>query len=623
MGRLFCFILCDLPQIIGKNIIISFMNSEFVLILKVIIVRIGQQGWGSALVIDYHTKKNIPSGEVPRIGSRIDFTFSPAGIINNNDGEELKSSEEEDFVIPSVGETWFAQQGKPAFKLKGRTIESNIIIVVNRNGQIDKKPPTGHLSEWHAVQFDMASMQPWQVPVCIPYLPTPAGMYTCSMVPGETNMVCMLSLTQREPGLSICPPGISNPVRQIDLVGVLLNWQEGEITSNGALPEIISSTAIELFKPIEPEFPLRASCIVAYPMDKVQEKERIYCCFRTSNMTLQSQVMSVRAVVQHKPDSIITLSTFSFTTTELNPHYLYSSYSMLNVAGLYRGFIPFEINTPVITAEQKAVGEYKTDWLWQSTRDNPESTDAIWHVIEVMPVTTYLTLSEPQYPWEKSHFVLGAEPSAQVAPYQKLLRLACCWAAGAQSEFEVAKNITTYLLNHPLFIYYISASAFTIYKTQNNIPLNPCKGEDACRIFNATKLGEVLWGMEGNSVAVDCVDLSHIVMLLANSIGCNMRVVTLANTQDPSSGFTVNTIIPLGSNTPNSHYSFTFHQVAYTGDFSKGTALIFDPCFRFYKDGHARPTLGIPSEKYLQLLAATPGTVQFESDACPEIIQFI
>jgi hypothetical protein len=438
-------------------------------------------------------------------------------------------------------------------------------------------------------------------------------------------MLYFLKLVEPVADNPASPSIIHNITSQIELVGAIFNWQTGAIRS-GTLssPEIFSSHAIKMLQPIAPEFPLVNSCVVAYPIDTMESTEKIYCCFRTANMDLRLQVVHVRAIQQGWPDSFgITNTSFSFATTELHSMHLYSSYSALNSVALYQGFIPLEINTDVITNDEKAVGEYRSDWLWQSTLDDPDSQNAVWYNIQRMPVVTCLTLRQPQHPWATAHFTVSENPKNNTYPFERLLRMACRWAAGARNEFDVAKKITEHLLESPLFIYSTSASAFTVYNASNNIPISPCSGDSACVVFNANKLNEIIEGMNGTYIPVDCVDLSHTVMLLANSIGCNMKLAILYNQSDPLSGFCVNPIIPLGSGEPNAHFSFTFHQVAYLGNAEDGTAQVFDPCFRFDTNGLISPTLGTPLEEYIEKLELDPGTIQIQQGSCPEIIELI
>ena len=266
----------------------------------------------------------------------------------------------------------------------------------------------------------------------------------------------------------------------------------------------------------------------------------------------------------------------------------------------------------------KTVGEYDSTWHWQYCLDEPTEVREEWIDIESTQVETYLTLDVPGFPWNL-HPREHRFSTVYSAPLVGMVVLACRMAAGARNEAEALQNIATALIDSGRFVYNYGATAFVIADLDpaTNLPNGRSK-------IKLARMMEAVQGMLGRAIAADCVDLSHILMLLANSIGCNAKVGMLSGASSPSAGFNTLESITLGANYPVTGANYSFNQIVYLGEQFTLDAIVYDICFQVKTTaGTFVPALGMSLEQYLLLLVGDPSLVVETTFAPHEHIRFI
>ncbi len=549
-----------------------------------------------------------------------------------------------------LGQTWTISSKGDEYFLDNLIANGPTVIKVDWQGKISilnagnaSKPHEPANWIWEAYRANPTTTYDMLAPQYIAYTPTPAGIYLCTVDEQQKNILCALQLIARQPNIPTSPVVIDCKTSDVSLVGIKLSWQTAEYRSTA----IVDSNAIQMYRETSSEFPISTSIVAAFPLSTLRRYEVIFCAFKTNNPTLARQVVNVRAIRRGWPDSYtITCQAFSFWT-DLHGEYWYSSYYNCE------GFIQFNIDTEILFWESKTVGIFPSDWLWQSTVGDPARADTIWKDIALTPFELCLTLAPPQYPWnaigneaqngnnsqhsthpvsqqrtpsKKQQIINRSSPSAQNAPYAGLVRKACLWARGATNQHEAAKKIIEGLTDSGIFVYDPNLSLFVHYEVdKHQLPLSPCDPNGGI-VVNGTRMVETLEGMLGEFMSADCVDLSHLVMLLANSIGCNMKVGRLENLTSVGTKFNLELVQPLGSNKPLPDQQFIFHEVAYIGDEFDDDALVFDPCLKLCFPIHETPTyaMGMRLSEYLSRLVGcnSPCGPKIYSD-CPERITFI
>lgn len=373
---------------------------------------------------------------------------------------------------------------------------------------------------------------------------------------------------------------------EINLVAVKFTFQDDE-----------QSAAIPMLYPVAPEYPPHNLTSVAYPLKALPPQAKIYCNFKATDSSFaqsrNTSTVSVRAVIAGSSTDIVVLQKYFGWLSNL------FSFSAPDI-----GFIPFMVDTAILFGNTPVVGVYNSVWNWQWAPGFGSSPTTEWKTFATTTIEFLLTLDKPFHPWEwRVH--ANDRRSNGLIPYHSLVRHACCWAQGATSQAQACELITKGLMEQTKF-QYSAANAYTIYEIDQTTgcPISPDLSSDFQ--IRVGDLVDRLHGWDGKGNQVNCADLSHILMLLANAIGCRLSVGRLQNSANPNHVFGVNEIIPLHCNQSSSE-AFMFHVVAYLGEAFDKDSLIFDACLTF-PDGNNLPisVFGMPQTEYIQRLAQNP-----------------
>jgi hypothetical protein len=415
-----------------------------------------------------------------------------------------------------------------------------------------------------------------------PYLQTPTGFYKCAVLPLDLDIPFGIDmLTQIVPAADIpASPSVIH-LGGIEFVAVKFQYSTTDAVSR----------AVQMYRPVAPEYPSRNYCVVAYPASVVQPQETIYVSLKTTNYDFALKVVHLRAIVKGKLEAyLIGCTPFNFWANS-RQSILFSSF------GGEDGYIPFSIDLSHLLPITNEVGEYINKWQWQYCLGDPAPKSQKWYDIEEMTVRIYCTLDYPSAPWGGTQN-RPLMPTANSAPLVGLLVNACRYAAGATTELQAASLITTEMINCSTYIY-DTAPRYTTYAayTSANIPETNSQLK-----INVISLMETLTGMMGSPLTVNCVDLSRTLLLLANSIGCKLQVAMLTNVV-PTTGFDLQPHIPVGTHAVITTGHFNFHQIAYWVNPDDESPWIFDPCLCLVdENGTTTPVLGIPYNDYVSKL---------------------
>ncbi|MEY3442136.1 MAG: hypothetical protein RLZZ519_417, partial [Bacteroidota bacterium] len=374
------------------------------------------------------------------------------------------------------------------------------------------------------------------------------------------------------------------------------------------------SDAIPLLYPVAPEYPPRSLTSVAYELNDLPQKVKIYCLFKATDsgfsQSRNTSTVSVRAVLAKSGTDIAVCQKYFGWDSKL------FSYSAPDI-----GFIPFMLDTTILFGDNATVGVYESEWEWQWAMGLGSSPTAEWKTFATTTIEFLLTLNKPYHPWG---WRLHANDlrSKTLIPFASLVRHACKWAQGATKEATVCALVAKGFTEQTKF-QYSTANAYTIYQIDpsTRCPISLDNTPDFQ--IRATDLVDRLHGWDGNGNKANCADLAHILMLIANAIGCCLSVGILQNSANPNQVFSVNEIIPLNCELTSSE-AFMFHVVAYLGDSFDENALVFDACLQF-PNGTDSPisVLGMPQTEYIQRLAKNPADCIPQKYAARERIHLI
>ncbi len=526
---------------------------------------------------------------------------SPNGFINFGTSRIEFAFVREMTPIPAINQIWVMCKNGIAVELI-HEITAQTVIFADSNGGIamvnmpfPSNSSSSVVGSWQAVNPDPATNHALSVPSYLPYAPTPCGFYTCSIVLSDVakqvtglNLLAASANIPRSP--SVIPKRESIPsTGEIREDGIKLSATKFYYRSGDDV-----SRALAMHRPFSPEYPPHSNCIVAYPIDSINGNQLVWCSFETSNPDFACRVSNVRAIIEGPQES--------YLVTTMACHFWanHAEAKLISAFGKYTGYLPFEVDTRPLIPDHKVVGEYPKTWLWQYCLGDPSLLETEWIDIERVHVCIYLTVGYPTFPWA-AHDPKVVNPSRNTPPHVGLVINACRLAAGATNPDEVATFITKELANSSHFVYDGRVNRFTTYRTndQDKMPIGSLE-------IDAVELMETISGLLAGPIAVDCVDLSRALLLLANSIGGTLKIGMIKTTNIPDQGFSLNSLWPLGSTKKQSAGRFQFHQVAYIGDQFDENAKIYDPCVQFIdENGQPQPVLGVDREKYLDLLVGT------------------
>jgi hypothetical protein len=373
------------------------------------------------------------------------------------------------------------------------------------------------------------------------------------------------------------------------------------------------AVAIPMSHPIAPEYPPRNRTSVAYARTNLPAEVKIYCNFKAIDagftQSRSTSTVSVRAVIGGSTAAIVVgqkyfgwLDLFSYSNPDI-------------------GFIPFLVDTSILFGATQAIGVYSSEWEWQWAPGLGFGPDAEWKPFATTTIEFLLTLDKPSQPWGCRLHPNDLRRNVLI-PYDALVRHACTWAQGATTEVDACALITKGFMEQTRF-QYSASNAYTDYEIDptTNCPISPEKSPDFQ--VRCSAIVDRLHGWDGRGKQANCADMAHVLMLLANTIGCKLSVGRLENSSNPKSVFKVNEVNPLRC-AANTAGEWMFHMVAYLGDAFDAHALIFDACLQF-PNGTDTPdyVLGMPLPEYIQKLAQNPADCIPQQYATQERIHLI
>ena len=436
-----------------------------------------------------------------------------------------------------------------------------------------------------------------KVPIYHRYIPFPPGEYFCAWLPGESHKAYLLS--QKTPYTQLNQ--VTNNLSPIELVGLKFQYQEKE-KSKGGIPLSRAYSTI---------FPIQKRSTIAYPLSELEPTMPFLACFKTETSDLGLSIIGTRAICSTESGfMMVAARQFTFYTDVPNKALFSYSASTNKIQNQYVGFIPILFHTHFIFGYSPRVGVYNTNWLWQAAIKKKDSFRNWENMVEV-PLCFCLTLDRPQYPWKKE----GPHP------FEVLLTRACFWAQDAKDEREVASKITQSINESSWFLYNSSVSSLGWYYKENGDSVKQMtKDLEGTMVFNVNILNEVLEGMNGRLFQVDCTDLAYTVKILANAVGCKMKVLTIMqmNTKGLPMNLSTHKLITLGALEFCENNSFVYHQVAVLEGPEEGDFLVYDPCFKIISStGVKKRILGMGIEEYLKNVFHSPETISYEICEAP------
>lgn len=365
-----------------------------------------------------------------------------------------------------------------------------------------------------------------------------------------------------------------------------------------------ASLAVPVTLPTSPEWPPQRVTSTAYPLSIVKGREVcIECCFQAQAEELIYQWLQVRAIRIDGPEPG-RLITQKKITIDANT---YSAYNGIN------GYLNFPVDSEALWEEQ--VGCYASEWQWQYQL-NSASENAPWIDLEVTEHNIFITLDLPSWPWNSTGSTDEGPP-----PWLAIIRKACLWAQGSTDPIAAATLITQQLNRGGSFKYdftpaYTGSSApDSVLQLREELEIVEQNPDTTRMLFRCSAFTDRLLGLYGLGEKANCTDLSYMVLLLGNSIGCGLQTARIDAVGESS--FDLNPSIPIGYDEDESSTDrFNNHEFLWMGDDFNDSALIFDPSIGFPEDNEQAKNLnpvvalpfgdqeGVPG--YLSMLVLNP-----------------
>lgn len=240
---------------------------------------------------------------------------------------------------------------------------------------------------------------------------------------------------------------------------------------------------------------------------------------------------------------------------------------------------------------QVGVGRHELALRWQGR----PAGSAWWEEVQISRHVIYTVLGVPTLPWRQLPF----DASNTQLPWTDALDRACVWATSARDRREATSQITrsVYKLGQGLLEYGCAVGAGAAY----SFPY-----------FNLSAFLARLDGGIGRGRFVNCSDCATFVSTLANLLGDDLWQSQMGNTLV---GFSVNPIRAIGTlffAPPCGLGSFSYHEVAWTGDAGAADS-VYDACLELDAGAGGTPEALLPTHlrfgeagdgQYRDLLAA-------------------
>lgn len=200
----------------------------------------------------------------------------------------------------------------------------------------------------------------------------------------------------------------------------------------------------------------------------------------------------------------------------------------------------------------------------------------------ITPVTICFSGYQPTYPWVDIPF------STKILPWDFMIEEACKWAAGAGSIPEILHLLIRSIWTKGVFIYSREAEPYATVDSSIGETLQ----------FNIRLLRNDLIFMKGSNLRANCLNLSQIIILFANALGCRVKPLKIklktGHSLDPKK------VHFLGGNCLE-EVEFSYHEVVYLpSTWGQPSGLIYDPCLNF--DGNDCGVCAMTIETYMTKL---------------------
>lgn len=230
------------------------------------------------------------------------------------------------------------------------------------------------------------------------------------------------------------------------------------------------------------------------------------------------------------------------------------------------GVVEFEVDH--VDFDERGICASWQFWQWQYSLNGGKS----WHVAEGLPYSgisvhrVFVTLDSPGWPWTQfNEDVKVVQENFYISrpPYVGALEWASKWAEGMKTEHDIARSITSELYHSGRFKYALSTIQNYTSPFQN--------------YFDCGRFIDRLNGKFGRGPKVNCVDCAHMVVSLANALGCQLQAGRIKNPE--GSQFKLNTLTLIGHHKTCEITAFAYHQVAfYLRPDDDGKRRVYDAC---------------------------------------------
>lgn len=217
-------------------------------------------------------------------------------------------------------------------------------------------------------------------------------------------------------------------------------------------------------------------------------------------------------------------------------------------------------------------------WQWQYSTDKGKT----WAVADglffegVSVHRIFITKNPATWPWtgyDEDAKDISGQYSISRPPYIQALEWACKWAEGETTDVGIASKITAGLNDSKDTRFKYGPSGANNYTSVYH------------NFFDCGRFIDRLNGKFGRGPNVNCVDCAHMVISLANALGCQLQPGRIQNpeTAEGSIPFQLNPLTLIGYtelNPPGK--TFNYHQVAVMpGSDDKTPDSIYDACIKF------------------------------------------
>ncbi len=381
-------------------------------------------------------------------------------------------------------------------------------------------------------------------------------------------------------------------IYKVEVLGVKFSFDSGGNTSP-AVP-VTTNQAIHLYGNLSNVDSAETSCTVAYPVSSLQQGNySVMCSFFIVSRGVIST--AVRAYV---------LDGHQYTKENLPPRPAIQGQVNISEAYTIAGnppqpndsctdYISLPIDLSAFFHNQK-VGNQKVQLYWEYF----QPTKQTWVEIGCMNYNINLTIDVPSYPWLNRISWENAMPGPYNA-WDVLVNIGCSFVNDLKKNesavAEICRKISTITLRDKIPLNYgMFVSNYAVEKlSYKNIP--------EMIVFYGIPFVQLLQKNYGNGMQVDCTDIAHMTMFLANAIGCSVKIFRI-NPVNGKVKFKYN-VVPLGSqvSTPGP-VSLDYHDIACIIENGK-IVRVYDPCFKFQTgDQELHSAIGIKFEKYLSYL---------------------